>query len=59
MQRPREWNRLPYVIQPADPRYRPFNPHAEPRVWHAAVTPQIKVPLEGFPGELVFINPAA
>jgi hypothetical protein len=59
VQRSRKRNRLPHVIQPADPRHRALNPHAEARMRHAAVAPQIQVPLKRLARQFMFINPLA
>src|SRR5438105_10735294 len=36
MQHPGKGNGFPNMLQAADPRYRPFNAHTKPGVWHAA-----------------------
>src|SRR5690242_3498138 len=42
---PREWDCLPQMLDPADPRRRPLDPQPEPRMRHTAEPPQIEVPL--------------
>jgi len=59
VQSTRERNRLPHVIQPANPRHSPFDSHAKASVRNTAVTPQIEIPLEGFAWQLMLVNAAA
>ena len=51
-------NRLPYVVEAADPRDGAFDAHAKARVRHAAVAAQVEVPLEGLLGQLVVLDAA-
>src|SRR5690606_30186004 len=48
IERSREGDRLPHVVQSADPADGPLHAEAEARVRDAAVTPQIEVPAEHF-----------
>jgi hypothetical protein len=59
MQGTRKWNRLPHVIQPANPRHGPLDSHAKAGMRHAAIPPQIEVPLEGLARQLMFVNAGA
>ena len=59
MQHTRERNRLAHVFQSADPRYSSLDAHAETGVRNAAVFSEIKIPLEGFFGQIVLVNALA
>ena len=59
VQHARERNRLPHVLQPADPGHGAFDSHAETAVGHAAEFAQVKVPLESLFGKAVFAECAA
>src|SRR2546423_9125001 len=48
MQRSCERNCLSYVFQAANPGHSTLDSHAKSTVWHAAILPQIEIPLEGF-----------
>ena len=50
-------NRFANVLQPADPRDRPLDPHAEPAVGHRAVAAEVEIPLEGLLRQLVLLDP--
>src|SRR5690242_21673450 len=52
----RERNRLPHVLQAADPRHRALNAHTEPAVRHAAVLAQVEIPFESFLRQSVLVN---
>src|SRR5579864_9592 len=56
VQHSRKWNRLPNMLQPANPSHCPFDPHAKARVRHAAVFPQVEIPLECLFRQTVFVN---
>src|SRR5580704_15232271 len=56
MQHARKRNSLTHVLQAADPRHGSFNAHAEAGVRNAAVLAEIKIPLERFLGQIVFMN---
>ena len=56
MQRPREGDGLPYVVEAADPGYGALDAHAETAVGDAAVAAEVQVPLEGCLGELVLFD---
>ena len=57
MQRPSKRNCLAHMIQPAHPRHHAFNSHAEPRMRHAAIPPQIEVPLKRFARQPMRVDP--
>ena len=59
MQRARERNRLAHVLQAADPAHHPLDAHAEARVGHAAVAPQVEIPLEGLARQVVLVDALA
>src|SRR5258708_27778473 len=46
VQCPRKRNRLPHMLQPADPRHHALDSHAKPAVRHATVLAQVEIPLE-------------
>src|SRR5208282_5503782 len=48
IERPRERDRLPHVLQAADPGHHALNAHAEARVRNRAVAAQIQIPGESF-----------
>src|SRR5258708_3974788 len=54
IQHPRKRDRLPQMLQAADPRDDALDTHAEAGMRHAAVLAQIQVPLERFSGKFVF-----
>ncbi len=56
MQHAREGNRFAHVLQAADPGYGSLDAHAEAGVRDAAVLAEIKIPLEGFFGQIVLVN---
>ena len=56
MQRPREGDGLPYVVEAADPGYGALDAHAETAVGDAAVAAQVEIPLEGFFGQVVVLD---
>src|SRR5579872_2360497 len=49
-------NRLPHMLQPADPRDRPLDSHTKTRVGYAAVFPQIQIPLKRFFRQTMLVN---
>src|SRR5271166_5289749 len=51
-----EWNGFTHVLQTADPRHGPLNPHAEPSVRHAAVLAQIEIPPERLFRQTVLVD---
>src|ERR1700721_542919 len=57
MQHARKRYRLAHMLQAADPGLRSLYAHAKAGVSHAAVLAEIKVPLEGFFGQIVLVNP--
>src|SRR5512146_1720094 len=56
VQHARERNRLAHVLQPADPRHRTLDSHAEAGMRHPAVLPQVEIPFEGLFWQVVFMN---
>src|SRR5579872_2793434 len=52
----REGNRLPHMLQPANPRHGAFNAHAKPAMRHAAVLAQIEVPFERLLRQAMLVN---
>src|SRR5688572_31044034 len=53
---PRKRDRLPQVLDTADPGDDALDAHAEPGVGHGAVFPQIDVPAEGLFRQVVFVD---
>src|ERR1700691_490335 len=56
MQHSRERNGLAYMFQATDPGYGSLDAHAEAGVRDAAVLAEIKIPLEGFFGQIVLVD---
>ena len=56
MQHPGERDRLPHMLQTANPGHGSLDAHAKAAVGHAAVFAQIQIPLEGFFGQAMFTN---
>jgi hypothetical protein len=56
MEHAREGDGLAHVLQAADPGYGSLDAHAEAGVGNAAVFAEIKIPLEGFFGQIVLVN---
>src|ERR1700761_8420148 len=56
VQRSRKRDRLPDVIQSADPSHSALDTHAEAAVRDAAVLAQVEVPLEGSEGKVVVFD---
>src|ERR1700719_3254983 len=56
MQRPGERDCLSYVFQSANPSHSPLDSHAETPMRHAAVFPQIEIPLERLFRQSVLTN---
>src|SRR6185437_14948537 len=54
--RARERNCLPHVLEAANPAHHPLDSHAEAAVRHAAEAAQIEVPLDRFGRELVLLD---
>src|SRR5271157_2440754 len=49
-------NRLPYVLQPADPGHYALDAHAEAAVGDVAVASQVEVPLEVLAREVLLLD---
>ncbi len=56
MQHAREGDGLAHVLQAADPGYGSLDTHTKAGVRDAAVLAEIKIPLECFFGEVVFLD---
>src|SRR5215510_304863 len=57
IQHPRVGNRFSHVLELADPAHDALDAHAETAVRHGPVAPQVDVPLERFPGQIVVLDP--
>ena len=53
IQHPREGNHLANVLRSTNPRHGAFQAQAEACVRHAAIAPQIQIPLKGFFRQIV------
>ena len=51
----RKGNRLPDMVQAADPGHQAFQAQAEPGVRDAAVAAQVQIPFQGFLWEVMFL----
>ena len=56
VEHPRERNAFADVLRPGDPGHRPLDPESEPRVGNGPVLPQVEVPLERFPRQVVLLQ---
>jgi hypothetical protein len=57
MQRSRKGNGFAHVIEAANPRNHALDAHSESGVGHAAVAPQVEIPLERLARQAVMVDP--
>ncbi len=58
VQHARKCDRLAEMIELADPRDDPLDPHAEPCVRESPELAEVQIPPEGFLGKVVFLDPS-